>query len=86
MRIGRIVSTALIGLVFGAFVGLDLVLFGVAALDSPVIVVLAVVMAVVGGVPGALAARRLRPQVPRSIPQPPPPGAGWLPPPSPFGG
>lgn len=79
MRIGRIVGTALVGLVFGAFVGLDLVLFGVAPLDSPVIVVLAVAMAVVGGVLGALAARRLRPHVPTTPPAPSAPG--WLPPP-----
>lgn len=56
--IGRSIGTAIVGLLFGAFVGLDLVLFGVVSLDSPIMVVLAVALAVLGAALGAMAGRR----------------------------
>jgi hypothetical protein len=58
MHIGRVISTAAIGLFFMLFVAVDLVLFGVVALNSPVVTVLLVVGLVAGGALGFLAARR----------------------------
>jgi hypothetical protein len=58
MHIGRVISTAAIGLFFMLFVAVDLVLFGVVALNSPVVTVLVVVGLVAGGALGFLAARR----------------------------
>jgi hypothetical protein len=58
MHIGRIIATAVVGFLFLLFVALDLVVFGVIALNSALITVLPLVGLVVGGVLGALAGRR----------------------------
>jgi uncharacterized membrane protein len=49
---------AVLGFLFTCFIALDLVLFGVIALDSAVVTVLPVVGLVVGAALGALAGRR----------------------------
>jgi hypothetical protein len=61
MHIGRVISTAVIGLLFMLFVAVDLVLFGVVALNSPVVTVLLVVGLIAGGGLGFLAGRRRHP-------------------------
>lgn len=58
MHIGRIIATAVVGFLFLLFVALDLVVFGVIALNSALITVLPLVGLVLGGVLGALAGRR----------------------------
>lgn len=58
MKIGRIIGVAVLGLAFGFFVGVDLVLFGVVPLASSVVTVLLVVGLVAGGVLGWLSGRR----------------------------
>jgi general stress protein CsbA len=58
MHIGRVVSTGAIGLFFMVFVAIDLVLFGVIAVNSPVVTVLMVVGLLAGGALGFLAAKR----------------------------
>jgi hypothetical protein len=58
MGVGRIIGVAVLGFLFMFFVALDLVFFGVVALDSAVVTVLPVLGLVVGGVLGALAGRR----------------------------
>lgn len=59
MHIGRILATAVVGFLFMLFVALDLVLFGVLALNSVLVTVLPVVGLIGGGVLGSIAARRL---------------------------
>ncbi len=58
MHIGRIVGTAALGFLFLLFVALDLVLFGVIALNSALITLFPIVGIVAGGVLGAVAGRR----------------------------
>ena len=58
MKLGRIIGTALLGLLLFVFVAIDLVLFGVVALDSAFVSVLAVMGLVLGAILGAMAARR----------------------------
>ena len=58
MKFGRALVSAVVGLLFMLFVALDLVLFGVLALDSIVITVLLVVGLVGGGALGWIAAAR----------------------------
>lgn len=65
--IGRSIGTAIVGLLLGVFIGLDLVVFGVVSFEGPTIVVLAVVMAALGAVLGGLAGRE------RGLPPPRPP-------------
>ncbi len=80
--IGRSIGTAIVGLLFGAFVGLDLVLFGVVPLDSPAMAVLAVAFACLGAGLGALAGRRrVTAGGPRPVPMAAPPAA-WAPAPA----
>lgn len=56
MHIGRILATAVVGFLFMLFVALDLVLFGVLALNSVLVTVLPVVGLIGGGVLGSVAA------------------------------
>ncbi len=58
---GRAILGALVGLVFGLFVGIDLVLFGVVDLGSVVVSLCALVGLVGGGVLGFLGRRRAAP-------------------------
>jgi hypothetical protein len=58
MSVGRIIGVAVLGFLFMFFVALDLVFFGVVALDSAIVTVLPLLGLVVGGVLGALAGRR----------------------------
>ncbi len=58
MHIGRIIATAVMGLLFLLFVAVDLVLFGLIPLNSAVVTVLPVLGLIGGGVLGALVARR----------------------------
>lgn len=58
MHIGRIIATGAVGLLLMFFVALDLVLFGVLALDSALVTILPVVGLLVGGALGALVAQR----------------------------
>lgn len=58
MHIGRIIATAVVGFLFMLFVALDLLVFGVIALNSALITVLPLIGLVLGGVLGALAGRR----------------------------
>ena len=59
MHIGRIIGTALLGFLFLAFVALDLVLFGVLALNSVVVTLLPIVGLIAGGALGAIVGKRL---------------------------
>ena len=58
MRVGRVLSTALLGCAFLLFVAVDLVLFGVVALDSVVVTALPLVGLLAGGLLAAWAGRR----------------------------
>jgi len=58
MHIGRIIGTAVLGLLFFAFVALDLVLFGLLPLNSAVVTLLPILGLIAGGALGAVAARR----------------------------
>ncbi len=74
MKIGRVIGTATVGLLFALFVAVDLVLFGVVALDSVVITALLAIGLVGGGVLGWLsAARRTSPASVAAVGGPPPP-------------
>lgn len=55
MRIVRIISTAILGLLLFLFIAADLVVFGVVALDSAVVALLPMFGLVSGGVLGAVA-------------------------------
>lgn len=57
----RAVLGAIVGLLLGAFIGIDLVLFGVLAMDTAVVFVLAVVGLLLGAWSGLRAASRRRP-------------------------
>jgi hypothetical protein len=66
VKVGRVIAGALLGLFFLLFVALDLVLFGVVALNSVVVTVLPALGLVLGAVLGVLAGNRsarLDPQV-----------------------
>lgn len=58
MHIGRIIATAIVGFLFALFVALDLVLFGVVALNSVVVTILPIVGLIGGGALGAAVAKR----------------------------
>jgi hypothetical protein len=58
MHIGRIIASALLGFLFLLFVAVDLVIFGVIALNSVIVTLLPLIGLVGGGVLGALAGRR----------------------------
>ena len=58
MHIGRIIATAAMGFLFLLFVALDLVLFGVVALNSVIVTLLPLLGLVAGGVLGAAVGRR----------------------------
>ena len=58
MHIGRIIGTGALGFLFMLFVAMDLVVFGVIALNSVLVTLLPIVGLVAGGALGALAARR----------------------------
>ena len=88
MKVGRTIGTAVVGFLFMLFVAVDLVLFGVVALDSAVITVLLAIGLVGGGVLGWLVAgRHTTPTTPApagaAVPPPPPP-PGPPPPPPPM--
>lgn len=57
MNVGRIIGTALVGCCFFLFVALDLLLFGVVALDSAVITVLPLLGLVLGAAAGTVVSR-----------------------------
>ncbi|MBI4935441.1 MAG: hypothetical protein HY828_16295 [Actinobacteria bacterium] len=85
MKAGRTIGTAVVGFLFTLFLAIDLVLFGVVALDSAVITVLLAVGLVGGGVLGWLAAGRhpmpVTPAPADAVVPPPPPGPPPPPPP-----
>jgi hypothetical protein len=58
MHLGRVFGTALVGFFLMLFVAIDLVLFGVIALDSALVTILALVGLVAGGVAGWLVGAR----------------------------
>ena len=58
MRIVRIISTAILGLLFFLFVAVDLVVFDMVALDSAVVALLPLLGLLLGGVLGASAFNR----------------------------
>jgi hypothetical protein len=58
MKAGRVIAGAMLGFLFLLFVALDLVLFGVVALNSVVVTVLPALGLVVGAVLGVLAGNR----------------------------
>jgi hypothetical protein len=58
MSVGRVIGTAVVGFLFLLFVALDLVLFGVLALDSAMVTVFPVVGLLVGGALGAVVSQR----------------------------
>ena len=58
MKVGRIISTALLGFLLFLFVGIDLVLFGVVALDSIVLTLFPFLGLVVGTALGVVVSKR----------------------------
>lgn len=58
MNVGRIIGTAVVGFLFLLFVALDLVLFGVLALNSVMVTVLPLLGLLAGGALGALVGQR----------------------------
>ena len=58
MNVGRIIGTAVVGFLFLLFVALDLVLFGVLALNSVLVTVLPLLGLLAGGALGALVGKR----------------------------
>lgn len=58
MNVGRIIGTAVVGFLFLLFVALDLVLFGVLALNSVMVTVLPLLGLLAGGALGALVGKR----------------------------
>lgn len=58
MKVGRIISTAVLGFLLFLFVGIDLVLFGVVALDSIVLTLFPLLGLVVGTALGVVVSKR----------------------------
>lgn len=58
MKVGRIISTAVLGFLLFLFVGIDLVLFGVVALDSIVLTLFPLLGLVVGTALGVAVSKR----------------------------
>jgi hypothetical protein len=58
MKVGRAIAAGILGLLFGLFVALDLVLFGVVPLNSVLVTILPGVGLVLGVVLGVLAGNR----------------------------
>lgn len=58
MKVGRIISTAVLGFLLFLFVGIDLVLFGVVALDSIVLTLFPLLGLVVGAALGVAVSKR----------------------------
>ena len=58
MNVGRIIGTAVVGFLFLLFVALDLVVFGVLALNSVMVTVLPLLGLLAGGALGALVGKR----------------------------
>ena len=58
MNVGGIIGTAVVGFLFLLFVALDLVLFGVLALNSVMVTVLPLLGLLAGGALGALVGKR----------------------------
>jgi hypothetical protein len=58
MKVGRIVFTAVLGLLLFVFIALDLMFFGVVSLNSVVLTILPLVGLVLGGLLGAFASKR----------------------------
>lgn len=56
MKVARGIAGAVVGLLFGLFIGLDLVVFGIVAVDSAAVTVLAGIGLVAGAALAALAA------------------------------
>lgn len=67
MRVGRMTAAAVVGFVFLLFVAIDLVLFGVIPLNSPLVTLLALVGLIAGPAIVAMGASR------GSATAPPPP-------------
>jgi hypothetical protein len=71
MKVGRVIAGAVLGFLFLLFVAMDLVLFGVVALNSVVVTILPALGIVLGAVLGVLAGNRraqLEPQVQNGSP------------------
>lgn len=58
MNVGRLIGTAVLGFFFLLFVALDLVLFGVLALNSTMVTVLPLLGLIAGAVIGVLVDKR----------------------------
>ncbi len=61
MNVGRVIGTALVGCLFFLFLALDLLLFGMVALESAVLTVLPVLGLVLGAVAGTVVSRAQHP-------------------------
>ena len=57
MNVGRVIGTAVVGCLFFLFLALDLLLFGVVALNSAVITVLPLLGLVLGALAGTMVSR-----------------------------
>lgn len=58
MNVGRIIGTAVLGFLFFLFLAVDLVLFGIVALNSALVTLLPVLGLIAGAVLGGIAGRR----------------------------
>jgi len=86
MKVGQLIKLAVLGFFFFLFVAVDLVLFGVIPLNSPVVSLLPLIGLLLCAVLGMLAARgapAAAPASPAAAAAPPPAQGGQLPPPPP---
>lgn len=60
MNVGRILGTAIVGFFLFLFLALDLVLFGVLALDSALVTMLPILGVVLGAIGGGVVGKRRR--------------------------
>ncbi|MDO8389616.1 MAG: hypothetical protein Q7V57_03930 [Actinomycetota bacterium] len=58
MKIGKLITTALLGFMFFLFIGLDLVLFGVIPLNSVVVTIMPIIGLVLGAALVVVASRK----------------------------
>ncbi|MDP2291281.1 MAG: hypothetical protein Q8M22_08830 [Actinomycetota bacterium] len=58
MNVGRIIGTAVLGFLFFLFLAVDLVLFGIVALNSVLVTLLPVLGLIAGAVLGGIVGRR----------------------------
>ena len=75
MKVGRLIGASVLGFFFFLFVAIDLVLFGVIALNSVMVTLLPFIGLLLVAVFGIVASKGAHPADPAAMPQEPQPGA-----------